>query len=266
MVELVKFKNWFKELSTPKKVQFLLALICTLVQLIAVSIYAWFSFQQSIETMTKIKNPPTLNLASGHLDEISYFELKDIDVTKGKESGVANEKYKDYVFSVEPGKISKYNIQIAHTTNIPFEYELYRAKEDANGSIIYKTSNDEEIPYSIIEQEEIDGIGQRINLVDYNPDDSSTGRVLGTESGLPIDRKNYINGDKVNIYAAPLYSIARNISRNDESIDDSAERDYYVLRLKWKYKDSLSDSEKWNYALNNKETDIVYISAQASSE
>ncbi len=261
-----KLNKWFQELPVSKKIQFFAALIITFGQILAIGIYAWFSYHQGLNSMTKVKAPPTLNLASGHLDEISYFELQDIDVTKGKNSEEKDEKYKDYVFSVEPGKIAKYNIQIAHTTNIPFKYELYRAKEDVNGDIVYRTSEDEEITYSIITEEQIEGIDQKINLKDYNPDNRSTGRTLGLEDKLPAGRKNYDDGDTVNIYAAPLYSIARNISRNDAVIDKSAERDYFVLRLVWKYKDSLSDSEKWNYAVNNKETDIVYISAQESSE
>ncbi|MCR5796685.1 MAG: hypothetical protein K6G63_02060 [Eubacterium sp.] len=267
MIRMRTIKEKFINLPISKKVRILIAMVFTLAQLVLIGVLAWFTNQREIETMTRIKNPPTLNLASGHEDGISGFELRGIDVTKGtKVENSDDEYYKDYVFSVEPGKISQYDLQIAHTTNIPFEYELFRAKEDDNGDVEYTALDGNQYKYSIFGSAEVEGIPQGISLSDVNPDGGGTGRVLGDEGSLPTERKNYDNSDTVDIYAKPLYSVARDIRRNDISIDGSDDRDYFVLRLTWTLNDNPSPSEnEWNFAYNNKETDIVYISAQAST-
>lgn len=46
--------------------------------------------------------------------------MADIDVEDGN--------YKDFVFGIGGADVQQYQIQLAHTTNIPFEYEIYRAK------------------------------------------------------------------------------------------------------------------------------------------
>lgn len=46
--------------------------------------------------------------------------MADIDVENGS--------YKDFVFGIGGADVQQYQIQLAHTTIIPFEYEIYRAK------------------------------------------------------------------------------------------------------------------------------------------
>ena len=87
-----------KKLSVPVKIQLVLALLCTM----AIPVYAWFAYQDRIEALTKIKEPPSINLASGGDDQAVYISLENIDVTVG------SEKY--IVFSIEPGKYSAYDI------------------------------------------------------------------------------------------------------------------------------------------------------------
>ena len=82
-------------------------------------------------------------------------------------------------------------------------------------------------------------------------------------------RKNYdeINDD-VNQYAKPLYTIARNQLQLNENEDGSDERDYFAIRISWAQgANNMTDSSAgyWNYAFNNKETDIIYISSKYST-
>lgn len=273
MTALKKLLNKLKKLSIPLKIQLVIALICTL----AIPVYAWFSFHDKIEAMTKIKEPPSINLASGGDDPAVYISLENIDVTAGPEKYI--------VFSIEPGKYSAYDIQLSHTTNIPFTYELYRVKEDPNGTIEYtdhsrnmdvETGENVEttLHYSIMTTYNYSVSGAaaitagKVSLQDINPDDNSTGRILGDEGRLSSTRKNYLSTDDVNQYVKPLYSIARKIPQLIEADDGSAERDYYAIKLSWIPGDgnmTYESAEYWNRAFNNKETDLIYISAKQNA-
>lgn len=264
MRALKKLIEKVKKLSLPVKIQLLIALMCSL----AIPVYAWFAYQDRIEALTKIKEPPSINLASGGDDQALHITLENIDVSDGAT--------KDIVFSIEPGKYSAYDIQIAHTTNIPFTYQLYRVKEDEHGTIEYTDHTrvegvETKINYSVMTSATGTTAGE-ITLDDINPDDKSTGRYLGDENDLDTkNRRNYIVGegaDDVNQYAKPLYSVARRIPQLNENDDGSENRDYFVLRISWtpgstnmKY----TDEGYWNYAFNNKETDLIYIAAKQNT-
>lgn len=252
-----------KKLSVPVKIQLVLALLCTM----AIPVYAWFAYQDRIEALTKIKEPPSINLASGGDDQAVYISLENIDVTT-----VGSEKY--IVFSIEPGKYSAYDIQLAHTTNIPFTYQLYRVQEDANGTIEYTDhtrveGEETELTYSIITSAAGTTAGEVI-LTNINPDDASTGRTLGDEDDLAAKkRRNYIVGDgadDVNQYVKPLYSVARRIPQLYQTDDGSADRDYFAIKITWTQGTGQPrDAGYWNEAYNNKETDLIYISAKQNT-
>lgn len=252
-----------KKLSRLVRIQLLIALICT----VAIPVYAWFASQNRIEALTKIKEPPSINLASGSDDPAVYITLENIDVTTA-----GSEKY--IVFSIEPGKYSAYDIQLSHTTNIPFTYQLYRVMEDEDGTIKYTDhtrveGEETELTYSIITTATGTTAGELI-LTDINPDDRSTGRYLGDENDLAAkNRRNYIVGaDDVNQYAKPLYSVARRIPQLGDDVDRSVDRDYFAIRITWTQGSSSLDEEYaayWNYAYNNKETDLIYIAAKQNT-
>lgn len=251
-----------KKLSLAFGLQVGAAALC----LMAIPVVAWYANQNRIEALGKIKEPPSINLASGGADPALYITLENIDVTQGTEKFV--------VFSVEPGKYSAYDIQLAHTTNIPFTYELYRVKQDENGTIQYVDhtidvdGGETELLYSIM-TDAAGTTGGKLPLVDINPDNNSTGRILGDEEDLAAkNRKNYTDTDDVNQYVKPLYSVVRRIPQLNENEDDSSDRDYFAIRLSWTRGDnSLTDSDAhyWNYAYNNKETDLIYISAKQNT-
>ena len=257
MKEKIGFTERFKKMSAKTKIQFIIASVCSLF-MVALPVYAWFNRVNRIEAMSKIKEPPSINLASGHEDSALYISLENIDVTKGTEQYV--------VFSVEPGKYPAYDIQLTHTTNIPFEYELYRVKESENGTIEYIGHSDDgngNISTSVYKYSKI--TENALELKDINPDDRSTGRVLGDEEDLATyDRRNYNTSlDTVDQYVKPLYSVARHIAKLTD--DGSEKRDYFAIRLTWQTKADANEREYWNYAFNNKETDIIYISAKQNT-
>ncbi|MBO6161916.1 MAG: hypothetical protein J6O53_01540 [Eubacterium sp.] len=267
----MKIFKKINKLSLSVKIYLVIALICT----VAIPVFAWFAYQDKIEAMTKIKKPPSINLASGGNDPALYITLENIDATK-------SERTEYVVFSVEPGKYSAYDLQLSHTTNIPFTYELYRVQEDENGEIEYTDHStidaetgltvDPKLMYSIISTSSSETVvtNGKVNLSDINSmtdPSSSTDRKIGNENSLAENRKNYDTTDDVNKYVKPLYSIARKIPQLTGNIDGSDDRDYFAIKITWSTTTNLNEEDNgyWDYAFNNKETDIIYISAKENS-
>ena len=261
MKNIIK-KIKIRKLSLSVKIQLIVAIICTL----AIPVYAWFAYQDRIETLSKIKEPPSINLASGGMDPALYITLENIDVNL-----TGHEKY--VVFSVEPGKYSAYDIQLTHTTNIPFTYELYRVMQDnENGTIEYidhsidVNGGETELHYRIITNAAGTTNG-KVNLTPINQKDGSV-RILGDEDELsPYNRENYDQSDNVNKFVEPIYSVARRIPQLTSGDDGSSDRDYFAIKIKWDVNSNIdvNDPRYWDYAFNNKETDIIYISAKQNT-
>lgn len=277
----------FNDLSKAEKVQVVIALGFSIFLVLAIPAFAWFAFSSRVETLTKIKAPSTLDIKSGHAYSIEYLDLSDVDVTELDGGGTTG--HKDYIFAVKAGNnISAYDIQIAHTTNIPFTYTLYRANELGNSdelasipvgnvtSFEYQPegASTKTIYYygyasatATKEQENKDvdnASAAELTLTSLNPDTEDQtyyGRLLAKKNDSKNIYSNYTkynSNDKPEIYAVPLYSQRKNISTWD------AEADYFILRLSWDTSAGGNFAE-WNAATNNKETDMIYISAKASA-
>ena len=271
MSEKKSIQERISSLSKAQKVQLVIAATFTVASAVAAPSLAWFSYQSKVETMSYVNDPPSLSLAAGHQDSVQFFDLKNIDVKRETDG----EYFHDFVFSVETEKSREYDLQLVHTTNIPFVYELYRAKEDANGTVSYEIQEGNDkgttVKYQTLTGNLTDGdvtIKQDITLTNLNPENASAAREVGSESVLysTYNRRNYESGEKYDKYVEPLYSVARHIQTNGIGFDGSEDRDYFVLRVKWKVKNEPQNSEYWDYAFNNKETDIVYITVKESAD
>ena len=113
-----------RKLNKTQKIEALIAVILSLILISVVSVYSWFALSKSLETMTKVMEPNTLDILAGNHNPIINFELNGIDIEKMAENGTAEYR----VFSVNTGgyKVA-YMLQLAYTTNIPFKYTLYSA-------------------------------------------------------------------------------------------------------------------------------------------
>lgn len=292
MKEKKSLRERFNGLSNSKKIQVIIAAILTVVFLVGISSFAWFSLKSSIENLTKVKSPTMIDIRSGHGYSIEHLDLSNIDAANVDAQGFG---YKDYIFAVKAGSnISEYDIQIAHTTNIPFTYTLYRAIELGNSSVnnsvpegnvatfeYYNAISNETITYyygyasntaspSTPDEDKLVTLSEDAILIltDVNPDSvnaSHYNRTLGEKydgsDSVYSDYSKYIeaNGDDPEIYAVPLYSQHRNIRKWSNDLD------FYILRLSWNTNNDSTAFAEWNAAANNKETDIIYISAKSSS-
>ncbi len=252
-----RLKNGFFELSTCKKVQAVIASVFTLVLLIAIPVYAWLAIGGKIEALTKIKKPDNLDIRAGHYDAVQYFNLNDIDI-----ESIASGTPHRVVFSVSAGEYKiPYQIQLAHTTNIPFKYKIYRATESTS------VPNGEYVTYisePLKDQGETNytfyySMGDEITLTAKNPDPASTtnyGRQLAVGSGNYYE-DTYDEGDSPEIYAVPIYE-----QSNIIPYVSGSDHDYFILEISFdstaKAKEGFSD---WNEATNKKETDMIYLTA-----
>lgn len=223
-----------KKWST-KKTWAVTAIAMALLALLIVPVFGWMYMERSMETMTKINIPYALKLGAGNTRPIQELELSNIDVS-------GEQKYKDIVFCVYSSQENrKYDLQLAHTSNIGFTYDIYHASKDENGSVNYLKEN-----YS--KGKELKG--GYLNKQDGSKYAYATGRFHET---------TYDTYDNVQISAEPLYwktTEKQTLNKTTSAIitideDTSYYVDYYILRISW------DDTVQ-----NNKETDMIYIMAK----
>lgn len=259
-------KKKFSELSTGKKVQAIIASVFTVALLIALPVYAWFALGGKLEAFTKIKEPDNLDIRAGHYDAVKYFSLNDIDI-----ESIASGTPHRVVFSVSAGDYKiPYQIQLAHTTNIPFKYRIYRAKEwdsahkPANPDVTYiseplKNQGATEADYTFYYTK----VGDAIDLTAKNADSSSSGtygRTLALGSGTYYDN-TYDDGDTPEVYAVPIYEQSGRITYDSES-----DHDYFILEISFDTSATAKEGfSEWNAADNKKETDMIYLTASRYS-
>ena len=107
------------------------AVIVSAAVLLTIPVFAWLYRQRSMETVTKVNMPYALFIGAGDAKPVQQLELSNIDVS-------GEQKSKDVVFCVyskKPG--TRYYLQLAHTTNIGFRYEIETAELSDSGEISY---------------------------------------------------------------------------------------------------------------------------------
>ncbi|WP_461877145.1 hypothetical protein [Fusicatenibacter sp.] len=212
-----------------RKKRVVISVILAFSALLALPVFAWLYMHRSMETITKVNMPNALLIGAGDAKPIQQLELSNIDVSGAQ-------KYKDVVFcvySTKPGL--DYHLQLAHTTNIGFSYEIDKASietEAMDGSIFY--------------------------LGDYYRKDSElAGNYLNKETTnnyatKDYHRKTYGEYSNVQVSAEPLYWKTTSQEKLPDEIPDKNGNyvNYYILHITWD-----------ETVQNNKETDMIYIMA-----
>ena len=286
-----------KKFAMTMKTQLIIASVLTGLVLVIVPVVAWFAFQNEIAVSTKVNSPATLEIKAGgrkgEEQSIINFDLSDIDTedksygsyTVGTGAEQITYYYKDFVFCVKGKAISAYDLQLAHTTNIAFKYDIYRAVQDDNGPIVY-TSLDKTVTQNYERKTvKTDGEGHAMvdgegNVIyDYcdtpldgayvnnaNPFGTRVIAKTGGDEGLIKDltSRSYDGTDSYQKYANPAYWLKRGIPVYTEEKSDDGFTHSYVLRVSWIMADTLSPEqreENLDIVQNNKETDMIYITA-----
>lgn len=256
-------------MKTSQKIEFLLASLCTISFLIGMPVWAWFSGENKMETMTKIKEPENLDIRAGHYHSIINFELSDISIEDMYDTANNVSKPEYRVFSVSAGDYRiPYKLQLAHTTNIPFKYSIYKATEvDSAGTntVAYKpiykdpddpTTNGRNYYYQI---------GEEVTLSALNGDETNEvyyGRQIAKNGDACYIKTYEDENDEPEIYAVPVYLQSETITPTEKGEEA---HDYFILKIEWDHENSATNFTNWNKAENNKETDIIYITASRST-
>ncbi len=240
----------FKKLRTKDKIMAASALVMTLAVLVAVPTMAWFAHQRKLSTMAKINAPSKISLRSGAGEDIIQFKMSGIDTEKG------SPKY--YVFCVDGEDINYYNIQLAHTTNIDFDYKIYKATSSNDTSDIEYEKEDGTKTYYKKDANAIEGSYINQSSISFTDGETTKTRKVGSDSYV---EPSYESSDSRQDFAEPLYwqtdpdnpILANDTNYDEYSSDEHSFRNYYILEVSW------SDVK------NDKETDLIYLTAQVAS-
>ena len=267
-----KIVSKFNRLSTAKKIEAIAASVVSVTVMVAAPAAAWFAHQTELAMLTKVNAPAKLYInAATHQEDIINLSLSDIDTEQ------TNVNYKEFVFCIAGDNVQEYNIQIAHTTNIPFTYEIYPATE------ITQTENTQIVPVrgSIVQY--ISEDKQTTLFYSYNSNNKIAGEYLNKDTrveGRDVASNTYTKtktnehqdydkpADAPQVFAKALYW--QNTSPIEVDLSDENVHSFehpYILKISWSQQgqdDEDAEDDAIDFVHNNKETDMVYITAEVN--
>lgn len=283
--------KYFKNLPRRMRIEATIAIVLTIVAIGSIPALAWFSNARKLGDLERVDTPTKLFISAAH-DDIKYLQLADIKVS----DDTVRKKY--YVFCVSGKSASYYHLQLAYTTNNQFEYFVYPAKqltiEQVNGGADYhakhtahdENGNETEVYYYAIETDET--INHPNNSFEGEAhyrlwngtiirQDSSpiTTRYLNKGQNTLIandtkhnqtyhykeyDSNNTTLGIGAQLYCEPVYWQALRIKSGMDASNEFT--NYYILEVNWEKAAEAAGEEGLK---DDKETDIIYIIAEATS-
>ena len=277
----------FKELPIAKKIQFVLASALSLSLLAGAPAYAWFSHQRQLAELQQIREPDLLYITAANAEDVKFFDLSSIKVKDSSNNAITKPEY--YPFAVAGKYVNKFTLQMAHTTNNPFVYKIYEgtayttqnAAETAAGNdgvvVEYKlngawntltengviltgdpkpvTKTEQQTSIYIVKGAELDE--NKYGGAGYLNSETESGRTLANNN-YHVDCYDDYDEDDVVKFAEPLYWQCTNIPSlpNGSAFVGRPFMKTFILEISWTSEDVAAG--KIN---NDKETDIVYLSA-----
>lgn len=191
---------------------------------IAAPVYAWITLSKGASVYAPISAPESLYIGTGNGEDIKYLFFNGINLSSAG--------YAEYIICINGEGIASYGLQFGYTTNNPLTYSIYAAEQVTSGPI----------PSSAV------------TYVSSDPTVADTYYVKTTGSPMSVSMVNaplsttYGSYQYVNSSATPVYwKTASSIPANETG---AAFTHYYILQI------------SWTHGQNNRETDIVCISAK----
>ena len=190
----------FRKLEKKKKLQLVIAVSISVVLLVALPVYAWFTHKRSIALTTKINAPTQLYITAGNKESVANLEMADIDVENGS--------YKDFVFGIGGADVQQYQIQLAHTTN---------SETEKSEAVVYVSDEENKTFYYKID-------GNKISGHYLNQQGSE---ILANST---LHEKSYDSYGNVQKNSEALYWQSDTLTVIDNK-DPFC--DYFIIRVKW---------------------------------
>ena len=227
-----------------KRKRTVLGIIIGIVTLLLImGCFAWFSTTRQINSLTYVGKPSKLTISEGNRTDTTVINMGEIDITNKKGTH-------DFVFSVH-GNIENenwnYDIQLIHTTNLPFTYTIHHAYIDDKGSISY---------YNVDTQETINfSKGKELIGAYINPNKGEEGYT--DTNAYPANSSAQVHTD-----AYPKYWLNTTPIKPSKVKANKQFRDYYVLTVSWDKDENINNED---YKQNiDKETEMVYLLAEGA--
>lgn len=297
-------KEKIKSFLKVQKPEIIVASVLAIAMLIALPTFAWFNHQRKVAELQKIQYPNSLYINAAYREDQIYFGLDTVDITEYKVDedgqyitvdGVAQPiDKKEYVFSVSGANIDYFTLQLAHTNNNLFIYDIFEATQfseddyenlddsDKALCVKYVTHNNShtENPESALSVEG-DPIVENAGTKYYKYGSQLTGEpIVGGEEQYPNGKyKNpgegkLANGNSDNYYyketyntyseveahAVPSYWQAQRVPISDNDTVVANKKPfcrYFILRITWNSNEQAANATK--------ESDMVYLSVVKSN-
>ena len=262
----VKQKN---SAYTKRKIQLIVASVLTVCLVVLIPVFAWFNGQQKAAEMFKVKYPNSLFINAAHREDRKFFNLDEIDVTEDVNGVPVLSKL--YVFTVSGESTNEYTLLLAHTNNNGFTYKIYEATELPNGtgadvsaSLHPKASDQENVgpdenkPENTLVFDDVASgdvhysKGNEVNGRYFNLVNDSDPTVAKRDASEVFYQNTYGSNTNVHFDSVPSYWQAT----IDSNIDPNTKKfcNYFILEVSWEVGH-----------LNNKETDLIYLSVERKS-
>ena len=215
-------KQHWNSISKKKKIQIAIATSMTILLTVQVPVMAWFRNRREAARLERINSPNTLFITAAHREDSTNLVMDDITVdgkwyyANGTEAGIMT--YQDYVFAVAGDYVEDFTLQLAHTTNNPYTYQIFEADpsggtptvDEVKGRdyVVYKVTDtwppeltemdDNEGTAKVIEDGET-VIYYRIKKIDVEENEETVSKAvtLNQTSGLQVGEINtysYLDG------------------------------------------------------------------------
>ena len=276
MVRFDGLAESFKKLKRIQKIELAAALFLTVAAVIGVPTYAWFNYQKGLAELLLIKSPDLLYITSANAEAVKNFDMSGINVEATKVVNGVEEHVtsKMFPFCVAGDYVPDFTLQLAHTSNNPFKYEIFEGTVYLTEAAAQASGNDY-VEYNVtydLSGISVDGLSRdSVTAGDilYIAKGSSlqtgsaantagfTGRYLNMSNDNRTATTKYLEecyGDYsiYTNYELPLYWQCSSIPSVDDPLNHgNTFFKTFIIEVSW-------DADE---ARNNKETDIVYLMA-----
>lgn len=271
-----RIRKAIKVLSKVQKIELTAALLVTLSAIIVIPVYAWFSYQRELAELQLIKSPDLLYITAANAEAVKNLDMSGINVeaTRIVNGVTENITSKMFPFCVAGDYVPTFTLQLAHTSNNAFKYEIFEGTVYTTEALAIASGKDY-VEYNVTYN--LSGI----EVTGLSRDSVTAGDILYIAKGSSLQTGSAANtggftGRYLNMSGDNRTATTKYLEECYESYTNYTN---YELPLYWQCSSIPSVDDPLNHGntffktfiievswevrtvTNNKETDIVYLMA-----